>query len=160
MSGRTIVVGLGNPLMADEGIGCRLVERLENEAGRFPGVRFVDAGTGGVRLLHLLADADTALLIDCAMMGAEPGAIRRFTPDQVESVKMLAHQSLHEADILGVIRMAEQLGQCPRRIVLFGIQPEKITCDRQLSPTLVDGMDRYLALIRQEIGPGADANAL
>jgi len=158
MNGRIIVAGLGNPLMADEGIGCRLVERLEREADRFPAVRFVDVGTGGVRLLHLLADAEAAILIDCAMMGAEPGAIRRFTPDQVQSVKTLVHQSLHEADILGIIRMAEQLGRCPRRIVIFGIQPQKIACDRQLSPTLARSVDLYLGLIRQEIGSAADMN--
>jgi len=151
MKRQTIVLGLGNPLMADEGVGTALIERLDRVAGQYPDVDFVDAGTGGMTLLHLLHGPGKAILIDCARMGAAPGTIRRFTPEKVESVKMLTHQSLHEADIMRIIEIARQLDQCPQEIVIFGIEPEKIELDRQLSQTLSAGLDGYVELIRREL---------
>ena len=75
MSNKTIVLGLGNPIMADEGIGVRIVEELQKVAEQFPQVDFVDAGTGGMAILHLIADRDKAVIIDCALMGLTPGEI-------------------------------------------------------------------------------------
>ena len=77
-------------------------------------------------VLHRIEGRDRALFIDCAFMGQEPGSIRRFTPEEVRSTKVLAHQSLHEADLLRVIGLAEELGQCPPRVVIFGIEPEVV----------------------------------
>jgi hydrogenase maturation protease len=124
MKKSTVVLGLGNPLMADEGIGVYLIKRLAEQADQFPDVDFIDAGTGGMSVLHLIEDRDKAVFIDCAFMGEAPGVIRRFTPEEVRSTKVLAHQSLHEADLLHILSLAEQLGQCPEAVVIFGIQPE------------------------------------
>ena len=88
--------------MSDEGVGVRVVERLLDFAGEFPSVDFVDAGTGGMSILHLIQDKDKAIFIDCAKMGEEPGVIRKFTPQEIKSTKVLAHQSLHEIDIIKI----------------------------------------------------------
>ena len=77
-------------------------------------------------LLHLIANRKKAIIIDCAKMGAKPGTIRRFTADEVQSVKKLSHFSLHEVDILQVINLSKQLGECPDEIVFFGIEPESL----------------------------------
>jgi hydrogenase maturation protease len=122
----TVVLGLGNPLMADEGIGVYLVERLMESAGAYPSVDFVDAGTGGLSVLHHIEGRRKAVVVDCAYMDEPPGTIRRFTPEEVRSTKVLAHQSLHEADLLRIIAMARQLDQAPDQIVIFGIQPERV----------------------------------
>ena len=151
MAKETVVIGLGNPLMADEGIGCRLIECLSADCGRFPNADFVDAGTGGMNLLHLLADRRRAILLDCAEMGAEPGRIRRFGPDDVESVKQLAHLSLHECDIIKVIDMARRLGQCPDEIIIFGVQPGGIAPAMGLTEELAGRVDEYVELIAAEL---------
>jgi len=147
----TVVLGLGNPLMADEGIGVCLVERLAESSADYPGVEFLDAGTGGLSVLHHLEGRRKAIFIDCAYMGAEPAAIRRFTPDEVRGTKVLAHQSLHEADLLRIIDMARQLGQAPEEIVIFGIQPERIEPALGLSPALKGRIDEYLAVVMREL---------
>jgi hydrogenase maturation protease len=147
----TVVLGLGNPLMADEGIGVYLVERLVESAGDYPDVDFIDAGTGGLTVLHKIEGRSKAIFIDCAYMGEEPGAIRRFTPEEVRSSKVLAHQSLHEADLLRIIDLARQLGQAPDEIVMFGIQPERIEPAPGLSPVLRGRIDEYLVAILQEL---------
>ena len=150
MTKPVVVLGLGNPLMADEGIGVYLVERLLESAAEYPAVDFVDAGTGGLSILYQIEGRRKAVVIDCAFMDEAPGAIRRFTPDEVRSTKVLAHQSLHEADLMGIIAMARQLGPAPDEIVIFGIQPERVEFSQGLSRTLTERIDEYISMILHE----------
>ena len=150
-----IVIGLGNPLMADEGIGSALVGALAGlaEAGKLPteNVEYLDGGCGGMYLLHSIAERKKVVLIDCARMGLEPGAIRRFTPDEVQTVKQMTHLSLHEVDILRVIELAKLIGQCPDEIVIFGIEPAKIEPHIGLTEVLQQHLPEYLAEIVLDI---------
>ena len=151
----TIVIGLGNPLMADEGVGIVLIEELAKQAaaGTLPSedVEYHDGGTGGMYLLHSIAERQKVILIDCCLMGTEPGTLKRFTPDDVNSVKQMAHLSLHEVDILNVIKMAKQIGQCPDEIVIFGIEPVKIEPQMHLNDTLGAKIHDYITAITKEI---------
>ncbi|MFA5424413.1 MAG: hydrogenase maturation protease, partial [Phycisphaerae bacterium] len=106
MKNEIAVVGLGNTIMADEGIGCVIAEVLSKGQAKYPGVEFIEAGCGGINLLHIMAERKKVIIIDCAIMGTEPGKIKRFTPEQAQSVKKLAHFSLHEVDVMKVIEMA------------------------------------------------------
>jgi hydrogenase maturation protease len=151
MTKDTIVLGLGNPLMGDEGIGVKVIEMLQSASGDFPGADFVDAGTGGMNLLHLLAGRKKAIIIDCAIMGEEPGTIKRFTPEEVRTVKKLAHLSLHEVDILKVIELARQLEECPDQITFFGIEPESIEQRMSLSSTLTQRLTEYVEVIKNDL---------
>jgi hydrogenase maturation protease len=146
-----IVIGLGNVLLSDEGIGIHLVRRLSSQQKEFLSIEFVDAGTAGMSLLHLIANRKKAVVIDCAQMGDEPGTIRRFTSDEVKSIRKLSHYSLHEADILQVINLSKQLGECPNEVVFFGIQPETLVPSENLSKTLSDKIDDYIAYIHKDL---------
>jgi hydrogenase maturation protease len=146
-----VVIGLGNILLSDEGIGVHLVRRLSQKQEEFPFVDFLDAGSAGMSLLHLIANRKKAVIIDSAKMDAKPGTIRQFTPEQVESVKKLSNFSLHEADILQVIKLSKQLGEYPGEIIFFGIQPESVSPGRNLSKVLSSGMDNYVADICKEL---------
>ena len=147
----TIVLGLGNPLMSDEGIGVLLVNRLSELSENYPEADFVDAGTGGLNLLHLFEGREKAILVDCANMEEEPGTINKFTPVQVKSVKQLAHQSLHEQDLMKIIEMANMLGQCPKEIVIFGIQPENVSLGQTISSRLEKRIVEYIHIICKEL---------
>jgi hydrogenase maturation protease len=146
-----VVLGLGNPLMADEGVGIAVIERLQSEAGQYSDVEFVDAGTGGMAVLHRIEGRRKAVFVDCAFMGEPPGTIRRFTPGAVRSTKALAHQSLHEADLLRILDLAKQLGQAPEQVVIFGIEPETVAPGLGLSTMLADRMDHYVSVIQSEL---------
>jgi len=150
MKKEIIVLGIGNPLMSDEGIGGFLVEQLQKCAEQFDNVEFVDAGTGGMSILHLLEDRKKAILIDCAYMESSPGTIRKFTPKDVQSVKQMAHRSLHEADILKVLDIAKELGQCPETVVIFGIEPQAIELGQKLADTLSAKIGEYIDTISKE----------
>jgi hydrogenase maturation protease len=115
-------------------------------------VEYYDGGCGGMYLLHTIAGRKKAVLIDCCIMGTDPGTIRRFTPDDVNSVKQMAHLSLHEVDILKVLELAKQIGQCPDEIVIFGIEPVEITQQMHLNEPLQSKIPDYIAEIEAEIG--------
>jgi hydrogenase maturation protease len=142
-----VVIGLGNPLLSDEGIGVHLIRKLSEHQDKFPLVEFIDAGTGGMNVLHLIANRKKAVIIDCVKMGKKPGTIRRFEPADVQTIKKMTHFSLHEADILRIISLSKQLGECPNQIVIFGIEPESLELGQSLSRTLTDKIDLYMDTI-------------
>jgi hydrogenase maturation protease len=146
-----VVIGLGNMLMSDEGIGAHLVQKLSNLRGKFPNVDFIDAGTGGMNVLYMLENRRKAVIIDCANMDLRPGDIRKFTPAHVQSTKALAHYSLHEQDLLQIINLAKKLDKCPKNIIIFGIQPETTGFGSNLSKKLLDKIDDYISLICGEL---------
>lgn len=146
-----VVIGLGNILLSDEGIGVHLVRQIAKQQDNFPNVDFIDAGAAGMNLLHLIANRKKAIIIDCAKMGENPGTLRRFTSDEVVSVKKLAHFSLHEIDILQVLNLSKQLGECPDEVVFFGIEPESLKSGQILSNTLSVKIDSYISAVWEEL---------
>jgi hydrogenase maturation protease len=146
-----VVIGLGNILLSDEGIGAYIVRQLSNQQDKFLNVDFIDAGAAGMNLLHLIAKRKKAVIIDCAKMGEQPGTIRRFTADEVVSIKRLSHFSLHEIDVLQVINLSKQLGECPAEVVFFGIEPASLESGQKLSKILSAKIDAYTAEICEEL---------
>jgi len=145
-----IVVGVGNALLSDEGIGVHLIRRLSQSADKFPTVDFLDAGTGGLSVLHLIANRKKAVIIDCAKMGEQPGTVRRFGIDDVKSIKTLSGLSLHEADISRIISLAKFLGQLPKEVVFFGIEPKSTAPGENLSEKIACRIDEYIRTILLE----------
>jgi len=129
---KTLVLGLGNILLGDEGVGVRVVERLQ-ELYRFPPeVQVLDGGTLALDLLPYVEDADRLLVIDALEMGAEPGTIARLEGDKVPaflSVKISPHQ-MGLADLLAAARLRNFY---PQEVVLWGVQPEAVRPGLELS---------------------------
>jgi hydrogenase maturation protease len=151
-----IVIGLGNPLMSDEGIGVLLEQQLARKLqgqklSDSKNIEFHDGGTGGLNLLYKIENRDKVILIDCAKMGEPAGTIRRFTTDQVRSIKKLGHFSLHEVDILKVLDLAAQLDAAPGEVIIFGIEPASMELGPNVSKTLAGQVDTYLATIIEEL---------
>ena len=146
-----IVVGLGNVLMGDEGIGVRVVERLAAQAERFPSVTFLDAGTSGMVALHAMAGHRKAIFVDCALMGEPPGTIKRFMPDQAASLKKQPGLSLHEGDLFSILELSKRLSECPTEIIIFGIQPALLDPGMKLSDILTGRLEEYSHLVAREL---------
>ncbi len=146
----TVVIGLGNPLLSDEGIGVYLLEQLK-ERYEYSGLGLHDLGSAGISVLHVIAHKQKAVIIDCAFMNEKPGTIKRFTKEQVRSLKLIHGLSLHEGDLLSTITLSESLGECPESIVLFGIEPASIAAGGGLSDALLCNVDKYLGLIAAEL---------
>jgi len=129
---RILVLGLGNILLGDEGVGVRVVERLQ-ALYEFPQeVQVLDGGTLALDLLPYVEDAGRLLVIDALEMGAEPGTIARLEGDEVPaflSVKISPHQ-VGLADLLAAARLRDRY---PRELVLWGVQPGVMSPGLELS---------------------------
>lgn len=149
----TVVIGLGNTLLSDEGIGMHVVHRLI-ESGKMPvNVECVEMGSGGFRVIHAIAGRRRAVFVDCARMGEKPGALKRFEPAKAKSRKKLPGFSLHEGDLLSILDTARLAVTCPDDIVIFGIEPASTAIGENLSPALAARMDEYVAALMAEVAP-------
>ena len=148
---KVLVAGLGNPLMADEGVGVHTVRELQRRAAQFPHVDFVDLGTGGLTVLHAMAGRSKAVFIDCAFMDEPPGTIRRFAPEDAVSAKPILTTTAHAGDLLQTIELSRALGECPEEIVIFGIQPARVGPGPDLSPALAEHLTEYANAVAREL---------
>ena len=146
-----VVIGLGNPLMTDEGIGNRVVAEVAAAADRFPEAECLDLGTSGMAVLHALAGRRKAILLDCAFMGEAPGTLRRFTPQEVRSGKLERGFTMHEGDLLQFVELARAVSDAPEEIVIFGIQPEDVSPGEGLSATLAARVGEYVEAVLREL---------
>lgn len=141
---RIAVIGIGNPMMSDDGIGPRLVAEHE---GSVPGVDLIDMGTGGMQLVHVLAGYDAVLIIDSVDMGLSPGESRVFSPDDVVSFKETRAYSLHDWDLMRSIEISRQLGEAPAKILILAIQPGCLEMREGLSAVVEGGIPGYVEAI-------------
>jgi hydrogenase maturation protease len=119
-----LVLGVGNPLMGDEGIGVRVVETLMNCFDFGPRVEVVDAGTMGVGMIHLLRDRDYLLVLDAVDgTGHPPGTIVRMEPDDMATSQVM--HSLHDQKLSDVLAAAKLTGIEPE-VDFVGVQIERI----------------------------------
>ena len=147
----TLIICLGNPLMRDEGIGVRLEPELSSRLAGHPDVEVCDLGTGGLTIMHAMTGRERVVFVDCALMGEAPGAMRRFTPEEVFSTKIKTRYSLHEGDLLDTLRLSQTLGECPDDIVIFGIEPRQVAPGQELSEELEHKIPHYVETILKEI---------
>jgi len=147
----TVVIGLGNPLFADEGIGVRVVERLTRHPDLPPGVEVLDLGTDGFSVLHAIEGRAMAVFVDCAFMDEAPGTMRRFTPSQAVSRKVRTSLSQHEGDLLHVLNLAEAQGNAPPVVVIFGVEPAAVEPGDQLTPQLAARLDEFVERVIDEL---------
>jgi len=148
-----VVVGVGNVLMSDEGIGVVLFRRLLEKAGHFTGIDFLEAGSALMPIVHAIEGRKKAVILDCALMGEEPGTLRRFNPEHVRSVKDLPGLSLHEGDVMGALALSDSLGEIPNEIVIFGVEPLSVEIGSDLSEALQARLPEYDEAILRELAP-------
>ncbi len=121
----TLVLGLGNPLLADDGVGLVLLDRVR-QAGPWPGgVTFEDGGTWGLSLLPALEDADAVLVLDAVRTSALPGTVRWAQDDAIPRLYRRP-ASPHQVDLAEVLAAATLLGVLPRRMAVVGVEPADV----------------------------------
>lgn len=131
---RTLILGVGNILLRDEGIGVRVVEYLRTQD--LPSdIELVDGGTAGADLIDILADRQVVLIIDAIDADAAPGTVLKLTPEQVIAFETNP-LSLHSLDIPQTLAMTKILGCNPQKVILFGIVPRVIEPGFELSQEL------------------------
>jgi len=147
---RIRVIGVGNLLLGDEGVGVHAIRALE-QAGVPPRVELIDGGTAGLGLIEYLEDIDKVIFIDAADMGQSPGTFRRFQPDEVRALSAERGLSLHETGLFNVLGLARQTGAWPPELVIFGVQPATMGHTVELSAACSAVLPALVAAIRTEL---------
>lgn len=147
---QTLVLGVGNTLLSDEGVGVHVVERLVKLYNLPEEVQVLDGGTLGMDLLYYLEGVENLLLVDAVEAHREPGALVRLSGDEVPaflSIKISPHQ-LGVPDMLAAAKLK---GSFPRNIVLWGVQPASLEVGLELSETIAPLMDTLVEKVAGEL---------
>ena len=145
-----LVLGVGNVLLGDEGVGVHAVRRLEQETWP-PHVTLLDGGTGGFHLLSLFQDFDRIVLVDATMDGLPPGTVRvirpRFASDYPKTL------SAHDIGLKDLVESAALLGHAPE-VVLIVVSVKTLPegLHAELSPEVASSLPRVAELVREAIG--------
>jgi hydrogenase maturation protease len=131
---RVLVIGVGNPLMSDDGVGQRLLEALAARVTPDDRVEFLDAGTLGFMLLPHVEQCDALLALDAANVGGAPGELRIFEGADFDAFVRRPRCSVHELGLHDLLDAARLMGALPARRALVGVQPERLGWGMALSP--------------------------
>lgn len=141
-----LVLGLGNVLLADDGVGPAAIAWLQERVLPPAGVVVVDGGTLGLSLLSYVEETETLLLIDAVMTGAAPGTLVRLEGDAVGPA-VATRLSPHQIGVADLLEGATWRGKRPARILLLGIVPESIDLGVGLTPAVARSMPALIELI-------------
>ena len=122
---RIVVLGVGNILLKDEGVGVRVIEELQRQYTLPENVRVVDGGTQGLWLLSTIQEADHLIVVDAVLGGDEPGTIYRLTKNDLPK-GLRIKQSAHDSDLVEALNLCALLEAEPKSVVVVGIEPADI----------------------------------
>jgi hydrogenase maturation protease len=144
-----LVLGIGNILLHDEGVGVYVVEQMQK--GGVPDyVELLDGGTAGADLLDHICDRQKVIVVDAMDADVEPATILRFTPDDL-AANAEQSISLHDFGIAETLAMARQLNCAPQEVIIIGIKPKDLTCGLGLSDEIAGVVPRVIKYVLAEI---------
>lgn len=147
---KIIVLGVGNLLLTDEGIGVRAVEQFERQYRLPPEVQVIDGGTAGMEMLETLENLDHLIIVDCARFNRPPGSVFVLHGEEVPNffkIKISPHQ-IGISDVLGSLIF---VGRAPKDLSLIGIQPVLIETGMELTPEVEATIPEVVRLIVEEL---------
>ncbi len=145
-----LVLGLGNILLSDEGVGVRIVEALDASHQMPDEVEVLDGGTSGMELLDMVADRDFLIVADAVNAAGPAGRVIRLEGENIKMIfetRFSPHQ-LGLSDMLAALRLIDE---APRRVVVIGVVPENLKTGLDLSPAAAGGRDAAVAMIVDEL---------
>ena len=145
-----MVLGVGNLLFTDEGVGIHAIKILL-ERYEFPqNVSIEDGGVLGMNLLGIISEADQLIVVDAIKNGGAPGALHRLAGDEIPK-RILAKNSLHQVDLLEALTLCQALDKVPETVIV-GIEPEDIeTLSLELTAPVQEKMDDLIAMVLKEL---------
>ena len=155
--GPLAVIGIGNILLSDDGLGVAIVERLAGEAAAAaetqppwlpPDTDIIDGGTGGMALLPQIAGTRALLLVDAVDFGLEPGTVRVLVGDQIGDAYQ-THLTAHQVGASDLIASARLSGVLPAAVALVGMQPATLETGVGLSAAVTAALPEAVAVARQ-----------
>lgn len=147
---KIIVLGVGNTLLSDEGIGVRAVECLSRDYHLPPGVEVIDGGTTGMEMLEDLAHADHIVIVDAVRAGQPPASIVRLAGEQVP-VFFRTKLSPHQIGLSDVLATLELTGEQPGGVTVIGVEPVSLATSMALSSEVEALLPRLVEMVAAEL---------
>jgi hydrogenase maturation protease len=130
---KILVMGIGNTLLQDDGVGVHITERFKSSQPPDPRVTVIDGGTIGLSLLPEIEDAEVVIIVDASEIGGRPGTMRVFRNREIDRLLSGKRRTVHEVALSDLFSAAEIRGHSPRERVLIAIQP--LSTEWGLEPT-------------------------
>lgn len=147
---KTLVLGLGNILLQDEGAGVRVVERLQAEYVFPNDVTVLDGGTLGLDLLHVLEESERAVVVDAVRSDKEPGALVRLRNAEIPAF-LGPKVSPHQVGLQDLLGLAQLRGHLPGEVILLGVQAGRLEPGLDLSPAIAAQVEPLAAHVLEEL---------
>ncbi|WP_174590395.1 hydrogenase maturation protease [Methanocella conradii] len=145
------VLGCGNVLVGDDGIGIRVIEKLQ-AMELPPDVEVIDAGVGGLAILSWIEDADRVIIIDAVQTGNEPpGTVYRFTDKELPPSSMFM-LSLHDLNLVDTLNVGRLVQKMPEEVVIIGVEVRRVAeFTKELTPEVEAALPEVIDLVLKEI---------
>jgi hydrogenase maturation protease len=147
---RIIVLGVGNELLSDEGVGIHVIKELHKMKIFPPEIEVMEGGTDGFGLINIITDTDRLIVIDSIKGGSEPGTLYKFDIEDAPGTPDLFKTSVHQIGILEVINLSSLIGKTPKTTVI-GIEPKSITTGMELTEEVREKIPRVIELVKEEV---------
>ena len=148
------VIGFGNIMMGDDGIGVRVIEEIRKNAifADYKNIEVIDGGTSGVDLVFMIQQADKAIIIDAIDAGQKTGQVIIFTPENIKDIKKkkngLKSFSLHDLDLAEVFELIKTLN-IPVKMNIVGVKPKFVGYSDKLSPEIEKAIPGLISAVKE-----------
>jgi hydrogenase maturation protease len=144
------VIGIGNPLRKDDGIGIYLLNTLKTR-NFDKKVDFIDGGTGGFNIIHYISNFKKILIIDAIDFNSNPGETIFFEYKEDKNFKKINRNTIHDEDIIKIIQLNQIINKNPKNIFIFGVQPKDVSFGNGLSNNIEEKLDKILMKLTNKI---------
>ncbi|MHC4196763.1 MAG: HyaD/HybD family hydrogenase maturation endopeptidase [Planctomycetota bacterium] len=148
---KILILGVGNILLRDEGLGVRVVEKIISEHSLPDDVEALDGGTLGLTLLPYMEGREAVFIVDAIDSGERPGNIFRLEGDDIDEVYNSHKLSAHQIGLREVLSLLRFQGYLPRTVCLFGIQPQTVDIGLELSEPVSAGVDELIERLLEDV---------
>jgi hydrogenase maturation protease len=144
-----VVLGIGNPILSDDGVGIAALDALAVEPELPDRVRLIDGGTVAPDLLGAVAGCNALIVLDAVDVGEPPGTVVRL--DLRDGVAVGGPRTVHDLGLAGLLGDLRLLGQFPERAILIGVQPDLVGLGTKLSPAVARAMRELIGAVLQQL---------
>jgi hydrogenase maturation protease len=149
---KTLVLGIGNTLLTDEGIGIHVLQALEPELADWPDVTLLDGGTLSFTLAGPIEDADALIVVDAAHIKTTPGEWALLEGEEMDAFLMSNRKStVHEVGLTDLRAIALLAGHWPEKRAMLAIRPDVIDWGEQPTPAVAAAIPSACAAIIEQI---------
>lgn len=148
---QTVVLGVGNELLSDEGVGVHVIREMQ-KLNLPPEIEIMEGGTEGFGLINIITSTDRLVIIDSLKGGNAPGTIYKFNIEEAPKTLDIFKTSVHQIGILEVIHLSGLIGKTPETTVI-GVEPKDISTGMELSKEVKTKIPKIIDLVLKEIKP-------